>query len=112
MSPWSIEDLLTELRRYYRERYPDSTFEIQRSLNHLHSEVSEVWEDVRAGRELNEIWKEKDERGTKYKGIPIELADVILVALGIAARGNIDITKALRLKMGNNWARADKKGEV
>ena len=68
----------------------------------IHSEVSEVLEDVRDGKDYTETWL--DQKG-KPCGIPSEMADIIIRVLDTCQSYNIDIVKALKEKHEFNKTR-------
>ena len=95
----------------------------------IHSEVSEMYEQHRAGRDANEVYfvaseavmvfrrlspidpencartVRDAEQGVKFEGIPIELADVIIRVLDMACDLGIDIEAAVEAKMAYNATR-------
>lgn len=104
----------------------------------MHSELSEAYEDFRAGHAPNESWYEErpivddgiagaiagapsvrttkairgDGKLNKPCGIPSEIADVIIRAFDFCGRNNIDIQKAVEEKMAFNRTRPFKHGKV
>lgn len=76
-------------------------------ISHLHSEVSEVYEEFRKGNSYNHIYS----KGNKPEGIPIELADVILKTLAICSHYDIDISHALVMKLEYNASKRKKKSK-
>jgi hypothetical protein len=87
------------------------------SLALIHSEVSEVLEDWRKGRELNVIhWKENWDGDkvirNKPDGIPIEFADIIIRILDLCAYYNIDIETAIKEKIAYNRERPYRHGNL
>jgi NTP pyrophosphatase (non-canonical NTP hydrolase) len=87
----------------------------------MHSELSELLEDFRAGYEPAEIWytrKDDEPLVTRDKfigedgllnkpcGIPSELADVIIRALHFAGKHNIDLDQIVSDKMAYNKTRS------
>lgn len=73
----------------------------------IHSEVSEALEDYRNGHAATLTWTEAD---GKPKGIPSELADIIIRTLDIAAYYEINIQEAVDTKMAYNKTRAYRHG--
>lgn len=87
------------------------------SLALIHSEVSEVLEDWRRGRELDKIyWKENWDGDkvvrNKPDGIPIEFADIIIRVLDLCAAYGIDIETAIREKISFNRDREYRHGNL
>lgn len=72
----------------------------------LHSEVSELFEEIRDGADTNRNRYHVDDNGNlKPEGIPSELADVIIRALDTAYRWGIDIDDAVAEKLAYNATR-------
>lgn len=72
----------------------------------MHSELSEVSEEMRNGKSDNEIYYE----GDKPCGIPIEFADTIIRILDYCGKANIDIQSALEEKIKYNRGRPYRHG--
>lgn len=75
----------------------------------IHSEASEALEHWRNERHLTEIFYTED-KPNKPDGIPIELADIIIRALHLAAIHKIDIEAAMKLKLEYNTTRSHRHG--
>ncbi len=63
-----------------------------------HSELSEALEDYRENKEYNNIYYDNK----KPCGIPIELADAVIRIFDICGKYEIDLEKAIKLKMEYN----------
>ncbi len=72
----------------------------------IHSEVSEVLEEVRDGRDYNEVYF----NGEKPEGIPVEMSDILIRVLDLAARFQIDLDSAYDLKKAYNRTRPYRHG--
>ena len=75
-------------------------------------ELSEAFEEIRAGRKPDEIYyKDSKETGTKKpEGVPIEIADCIIRLLDLCEYWHIDIERALAVKMTYNEERPYRHG--
>ena len=69
---------------------------LEHHLCHLHSEVSECFEELRSGQSPRYTYYGK---GDKPEGFPSELADVVMTALLIADVCGIDIEAAMEEKI-------------
>jgi NTP pyrophosphatase (non-canonical NTP hydrolase) len=84
----------------------------------FHSELSEALEEFRSGKDLAVIYYQErarvlDEYGynnTEPKGVPIELADVIIRILDVCEFYGIDMEYAIRCKMQFNARRPVRHG--
>lgn len=72
----------------------------------IHSELSEALEDYRNGREMTEIYYERE----KPCGIPTELADVVIRIFDACGEYGIDLDEAVKIKMEYNKTRPYKHG--
>jgi NTP pyrophosphatase (non-canonical NTP hydrolase) len=73
----------------------------------FHAEISEAWEEVRAGRNLVSTYLEPD---GKPCGVPIELADTLIRIFDTCGRYKIDLEQAIRIKMAFNATRPYRHG--
>lgn len=80
----------------------------------IHSEVSEVLEDWRHGREMATIVWETGPHSDKPKpaGIPIELADIVIRVLDLCGAYGIDIDTAMAEKIRYNKGRPYRHGNL
>lgn len=75
----------------------------------IHSEVTEAWEEWRAGRAPAEIYMNTEDPA-KPEGIPIELADVLIRIADYCAHHRINLNYAVFLKMNYNRRRSHRHG--
>lgn len=77
-----------------------------------HSELSEAFEEYRAGRAIHETYYRVDDSGIprKPEGVPTELADVLIRIFDYCWKENINLEKALVEKMEYNATRPYRHG--
>ena len=74
----------------------------------IHSEVSEILEEFRAGHGATEKYYRED---GKPEGVPVELADVIIRCMDMADYYGINLEEAIREKHEFNKTRPYKHGK-
>jgi NTP pyrophosphatase (non-canonical NTP hydrolase) len=76
------------------------------SIALVHTEVTEAFEEWRAGHGFTETYYV----GDKPEGVPIELADILIRVFDLAGRYGIDLDKAVAEKMAYNEGRPYRHG--
>ena len=121
--------LKAETPKYYNQFLPDF---LGSKLMLMVSELAETLEEIREGRDPNEIYYSATVEGKavvgpravvkdvmtiagrqgepKPEGIAIELADTVIRIFDLAAYLGIDIAKAIRIKMDYNQGRSYRHG--
>jgi len=82
-------------------------------IANLHSEISEAWEEIRNGKQPNEIWYSEDNvlcYQKKPEGFPIELADLAIRLLHICEYIGVDLEEMIAFKMKYNETRSYRHG--
>lgn len=74
----------------------------------IHSEVSEVLEEVRNGQPLQENWQTLP---NKPEGVPSELADIVIRVFDVAGWLGIDLEQEVADKLDYNSTRQHKHGK-
>jgi NTP pyrophosphatase (non-canonical NTP hydrolase) len=85
----------------------DPAPEFGTSIALVHSEVTEAFDEWRAGRPFTETYYGSDE---KPEGIPSELADILIRVFDLAGRYGIDLDGAVLVKMNYNESRPYRHG--
>lgn len=108
----NAESSLTVLSRQLHAAQVDKGFyedplNVDQKLMLIVTEVAEAHEELRSGHEPNEVYYRDD---GKPEGFAMELVDVIIRTLDLAAALNIDIGDALETKQAFNSTRPYKHG--
>lgn len=92
-----------------KQGFWDREIPIPESCALIHSEVSEILEEARKGKGVNETYYRED---GKIEGIPSELADVIIRCFEFAAYHNIDLETIMKEKQAYNSKREHMHGKL
>lgn len=74
----------------------------------LHSEVTEAFEEHRAGRSFDEVYF----NGAKPEGVAVELADLVIRVADLCGFYGIDLEAVIRMKMEYNSTRPKMHGKT
>jgi NTP pyrophosphatase (non-canonical NTP hydrolase) len=122
----NLNNLIEEAHEIAKEKgWHDKPVSFAEYIANIHAELSEAWEEWRDNQGLNEAYFECDKpEEQKYcidlecqycdfakpGGIPIELADVVIWICDMCGALDIDLEKAIELKMAYNRTRSWKHG--
>lgn len=119
-----IEDLC-EINEYVRAAYQNAIdkgfwgdprramlINVGEKIALMHSELSEAFEEWRAGKKLNEVYYAGDENNParKPEGFPIEMADCVIRIFDFCGAAGIDLQTAIQTKMKYNQQRPHRHG--
>lgn len=79
----------------------------EKVLMNLHSEITEAWEEIRNNRGIDEVYFSE---GGKPEGVPVEIADLLIRLLHIAAWRGWDMQALVAQKMAYNCKRPFRHG--
>lgn len=96
---------------FYPQGSEPSDDNVGEKLALIHSEISEVLEEVRAGHGLRVVYYTDIDK-PKPEGVPIELADALIRIFDFCGRHGIDIDSAVEEKMKYNESRPYKHGKT
>lgn len=104
ISEWQTEvhELAVEKGWYSTER------SLGDMMTNIHSELSEAWEEFRAGRGMTETYYEGPE--AKPCGFAVEMADTVIRILDLCEHFGIDLQRYIQMKHEFNMTRPQRHG--
>ena len=103
-----IKELCREAHETAKEKgWYDKEVTVSDFISNTHAELSEAFEEYRAGRPLKEIRVDKN---GKPEGFPVELADDIIRIADFCGLHGIDLDEAIQIKMAFNKTRSHRHG--
>lgn len=102
-----INKMALEIYDWCQEKGWNENLDFPKMLMNLHSEITEAWEEIRNGHEIDEVYYSA---GDKPEGVPIEIADLVIRILHIAAWRNWDLAWLVNEKMKYNKTRPYRHG--
>lgn len=104
----TIRELQKEAHRIAKEKgFYENPPTIENRIALIHSEISEAFEKIRAGRAPTEVYF----TGDKPEGFGIELADVVIRIADACEYYGIDLQRLVTMKMAYNVTRPYKHGK-
>lgn len=101
-----INKLALEIYQWAEEKGWNRNLVLGNMIANLHTEISEAWEEIRNGHTQRELYYVDG----KPEGFGIELADLIIRVLHIAALYDLDMEALIELKMVYNKTRPYRHG--
>ena len=103
-----ISDLCRRAHETAKEKgWHDKEVTVSEFIANTHTELSEAFEEYRAGRPLRNIRMSED---GKPEGFAVELADVIIRIADTCGLHGIDLEEAIQMKMTYNKTRSYRHG--
>ena len=96
-------------KKWYPVSGPPEPADLPKYLAYMHSELSEILEDWRAGYDIDTWWTDSE---GKPQGIPFEFADLVIWVCSMAGYYGFDLTSAVSAKMAYNRTRPDLHGST
>lgn len=108
MALTEINQLAQDIFAWCERKGWNKNVSFEKFMMNLHSEISEAWEEYRKGNLVGEVYYRDD---GKPEGIPIEIADLIIRVLHMAAYYGWDLTWLIQHKMMYNETRPYRHGD-
>lgn len=111
-NPTTISEWQTAIHQYAKDKgwwEPDRPRTFGDLLTLVHCELSEAYEEFRAGKGMTEIYENEGKPG-KAEGIAVELADAVIRILDMCAYYGIDLQAVMAQKHEFNKTRAYRHG--
>jgi len=105
--PKGLNELATEINAWAETKGWNKDLVLGNQVANFHTEISEAWEEIRNGHEIDETYKSD---GGKPEGFGVELADLIIRVLHTCGHYGIDIENLIELKMAYNQKRPYRHG--
>lgn len=103
-----LSSLAEEIHAWARAKgWYDRPRDVGELIANVHAELSEAWEEYRAGRDLREI---RTGEGGKPEGYVVELADALIRLLDMFGCLDVDPGAVVALKMDYNKGRPYRHG--
>jgi hypothetical protein len=107
VKPESLDEWAKYIYEWCERKGWNQNLDFPKMLMNLHSEVTEAWEECRNGRAIDEVYESE---GGKPEGVPIELVDLLIRFLHIAAWRGWNLQELLEQKMAYNEKRPFRHG--
>ena len=111
-NPTTITEWQTAIHQYAKDKgwwEPDRPRSFGDICALFHSEISEAFEEFRAGHTCTEIYENEDKPG-KLEGVPVELADLVIRVFDYCEWAGIDLQSVIARKHAFNLTRSYRHG--
>lgn len=111
-APTTIRDWQKAIHEYAKEKgwwLPEKPRSFGDLCALFHTEISEAFEEHRAGHALTKVYENPDKPG-KLEGVPVELADLVIRVLDFCEWAGIDLQEVMARKHAFNLTRPYRHG--